>query len=554
MRSFGFAVRFAAFAVLLTASADAATYYVATTGADTNAGTSTTAPLRTITKGAQLAKAGDTVSVRGGVYNEIVKIGNSGTSAAPITVQTYPGESAIIDGTGTTVSDLVTITGSYVTFSGFEVRNSNRIGILSWEAKFVSIRNNKSHDNVKGGIYAGGSAFGLSSDVTVDGNTVYNNVTENTAHASGGGWSQTIGIQKTDRGKVTNNKVYNNDGEGIVFVLSDNGLAQKNDVYDNFSVEVYLDNARSTTIDSNFVHSTGNTRYYRNGYAAAGISVANESYSTSNPSTDNKITNNIVTGNRWGFYYGNYEVGGGLKNTTIANNTFYGASQEILKIDNATHSGSLVQNNVFYQTTGLGASVAGGGVTYARNGWYGATAGAAAGSGDVIGDPRLTNAGGTTASDYRLTTFSPAVGVALPLTSVTRDYFGNARVGSIDLGAHQLSGTLAATPIDTTAPTVPTAVAAHQTGNTITITWQVSTDDLGVSVYRIYRNGALLSTASGTSYVDASISSKGVYSYQVTAVDAAGNESALSTVAWPSSGSAAQPPASPTRRRVSSGK
>ena len=35
--------------------------------------------------------------------------------------------------------------------------------------------------------------------------------------------------------------------------------------YDNYSVEVYLDNAQYTTVASNFFYSTGNTRYYRGG-------------------------------------------------------------------------------------------------------------------------------------------------------------------------------------------------------------------------------------------------------------------------------------------------
>lgn len=57
--------------------ARAATYYVATSGADTNAGTEGK-PFRTIQKAADIAVAGDRVIVRAGVYNESVNVKNSG--------------------------------------------------------------------------------------------------------------------------------------------------------------------------------------------------------------------------------------------------------------------------------------------------------------------------------------------------------------------------------------------------------------------------------------------------------------------------------------------
>src|ERR1700678_1442027 len=104
-----------------------ATYYVSTSGSDSNPGT-LAAPWLTIQKAANTATAGATVYVFGGVYTEIVSFPNSGTAKAPITFQSYPGQTAIIDGTGLTVSGtqgLITISGalSYITVSGFELRN-----------------------------------------------------------------------------------------------------------------------------------------------------------------------------------------------------------------------------------------------------------------------------------------------------------------------------------------------------------------------------------------------------------------------------------------------
>ena len=79
------------------------TYYVSTLGSDNNAGT-LAAPWRTIQKAANTVKAGDTVQVRGGMYNEIVTMKTSGNaSSGYITFQNYPGESPIVDGTGLAV-------------------------------------------------------------------------------------------------------------------------------------------------------------------------------------------------------------------------------------------------------------------------------------------------------------------------------------------------------------------------------------------------------------------------------------------------------------------
>jgi len=83
---------------LFAARDDAAhTYYVATDGADTNSGT-LNAPFRTILRGVQAATAGDTILVRGGVYSEEVIFDHGGAANAPITLQNYPNETPLIDG------------------------------------------------------------------------------------------------------------------------------------------------------------------------------------------------------------------------------------------------------------------------------------------------------------------------------------------------------------------------------------------------------------------------------------------------------------------------
>src|SRR5207248_2631554 len=74
-----------------------AAYYVSLTGSDSNPG-SLSQPFATINHGVSLLKPGDTLYIRGGTYAETLNDTiPSGTSwSAPITVASYPGETAII--------------------------------------------------------------------------------------------------------------------------------------------------------------------------------------------------------------------------------------------------------------------------------------------------------------------------------------------------------------------------------------------------------------------------------------------------------------------------
>ena len=86
---------------------------------------------------------------------------------------------------------------------------------------------------------------------------------------------------------------------------------------------------------------------------------------------------------------------------------------------------------------------------------------------------------------------------------------------------------------DTTNPTAPSNLGATAQGQTrIDLTWQASTDDVGVTGYRIYRGGGLLaSVGTVTSYSDTSVSAGNSYSYEVRAVDGAGHLSGPSNTA-----------------------
>jgi DNA-binding beta-propeller fold protein YncE/lysophospholipase L1-like esterase len=86
-------------------------------------------------------------------------------------------------------------------------------------------------------------------------------------------------------------------------------------------------------------------------------------------------------------------------------------------------------------------------------------------------------------------------------------------------------------PPDITPPTIPASLTATAVSTSeIDLTWSVATDNVGVLGYKIYRNGALLtSVTTGNSYADKGLTASTTYNYSVSAYDAAGNESAQST-------------------------
>jgi chitodextrinase len=86
-----------------------------------------------------------------------------------------------------------------------------------------------------------------------------------------------------------------------------------------------------------------------------------------------------------------------------------------------------------------------------------------------------------------------------------------------------------ATTKDVTAPSVPTGLnATVESSFKITLTWSVSTDNLKVAGYKIYRNGVLVGTKTLNSYSDSGLQRNTTYTYTVAAYDDAGNTSAQS--------------------------
>jgi chitodextrinase len=116
---------------------------------------------------------------------------------------------------------------------------------------------------------------------------------------------------------------------------------------------------------------------------------------------------------------------------------------------------------------------------------------------------------------------------------------------------------------DTQAPSVPANLAAPSTtASAVSLAWTASTDNVGVTGYQILRapgasggTFAQIGTSTTNSFADTGLAASTTFRYQVRAVDAAGNASAVSntvTAATQAGGGDVTPPSVPTNLTAAS--
>src|SRR5437016_3814208 len=149
---------------------------------------------------------------------------------------------------------------------------------------------------------------------------------------------------------------------------------------------------------------------------------------------------------------------------------------------------------------------------------------------NIDSDPNLELVVGTSASGV--------VAYKLPNTANARILWGT---GRSNYGRTAVSVTVTAPPPpDTTPPSVPTGLTASAVSSSqINLSWAASSDNVGVSGYRVYRGGTQIATTSATSFTNTGLAPSTTYSYTVAAYDAAGNVSAQSS---PASATTPAPP------------
>lgn len=341
--------------VLWAVPASAATYYVAKTGNDSNAGT-LAAPYLTIRKGIQQATTpGDTVYVRVGTYDEcgIDADYTSGTSGHVTTISAYPNE--VVWLVPTCGTPLGFNNKSYITFSGMNVDGVHLGGqnpgyYIGPGDHYITIQNAtiKNVANYDGiAVFCGqaaGDHFTLSNlDVFNNGNMT-----------AGIGVSQQHGIYVTDgcaTGVIEKSRVYGNAGSGIQIYgvgngRNDNWTVQTNVLHDNYQNPnwggsyVIIGSGDNQLIANNVVYQ--GTCY---GTTCAGITVG---YNTPN---NTQIYHNTVYGftGAAGSYIGLWAFQG--TNALIKNNISY--NNVINYQDNAT--GTVTATNLLTNPTFVNA-------------------------------------------------------------------------------------------------------------------------------------------------------------------------------------------------------
>lgn len=142
---------------------------------------------------------------------------------------------------------------------------------------------------------------------------------------------------------------------------------------------------------------------------------------------------------------------------------------------------------------------------------------------------------------YRIYRNGIVVGTALTnsyadsglLPSTTYSYYAVAydAAGNSSTASNTATATTPAIP-DTTPPSAPTGLATTVPSATeVDLSWNASTDNVGVAGYRIYRNSTLVGSSATDSYADTGVQPATSYSYYVVAYDAASNSSAASNTA-----------------------
>ncbi len=468
----------------------ATNYFVSPSGNDANVGSSESAPWRTIRKATSTVVPGDSVYVHNGTYAETVVISKSGTSAGRITFSASPNENPIIDGSGMTsiaTDGLVQINDNvnYITFSGFTVKRSPKMGIANRGSNNI-VNSNKILLSYDSAIW---HRFGT--NTVFRNNEVYYNVRMFTVSASENGivcngsaswWPATLNSQNSTGALWEGNYVHNNCGEGIVAHTGDKIIGNK--FRDNWSINIYIDNGTGVLIDRNFVYDTdtvfsvwpGNGRNI-----PIGIALADEQ--TPCNTFDNTISNNIIVNARFGVSFYPYTSCSGVINTKIINNSFINSWEYGIRITGsaAANSKSIIANNIF--STNRGKSLIIDNLKdfkIQNNLWYSGNTNSAAQfqigsavtdlagfnaafptqiSGNIWADPQYSSSLPTdlsqlTPSVFSLKNTSVAIDKGAGSVVVAADFIGKSRPqgAAIDLGAFEYGGTGAAVPPPSATP------------------------------------------------------------------------------------------------------
>jgi len=177
----------------------------AVSGNDQNSGT-LSRPLRSVQTAVDRAGPGDVIQLRAGTYPIGLTVRNSGTASAPIVVESYPGECAILDGSNFRNGERVILDGvRYVTLRNLVVRHSSHEGVLVTGGGDNVLANLQMYSN----HYSGMTVLNSSN------NHLRYLISHDNFDGSGGGDSDGISISSGAGNRLSYCLVYGNSDDGV---------------------------------------------------------------------------------------------------------------------------------------------------------------------------------------------------------------------------------------------------------------------------------------------------------------------------------------------------
>ncbi|WP_298185041.1 right-handed parallel beta-helix repeat-containing protein, partial [Acidiferrobacter sp.] len=177
------------------------TYYVATTGSDSNNGLSPQTPFLTIQHAIETVGPGGTIEIMGGTYPGGITIDHPGTASGWITMEPYQNEQVTIDGSHT-MNDVffynATGAATYWEVKGLNITNAQQytVQISVPDVKLVDNDISGAHNDLVKLVQA-------AHDVVIWGNKIHNN------NAAPGSNAQGVDMVGSQNVLVAHNTVYN---------------------------------------------------------------------------------------------------------------------------------------------------------------------------------------------------------------------------------------------------------------------------------------------------------------------------------------------------------
>lgn len=346
------------FILLLAFCCSGATYYVAPDGSAENSGTIESPwPLYFAVTNTTGITAGDTVYLRGGTYSEFMPSDNaqiplklSGTAESRVTIESYPGEWAVIRATNSTYNDTWNIigqSGQFVDIKNFEICSTKTTDYAYLPAAVYTAPTSK-EINISG-LVIHDVAFGIaiwrqSTNSTVSDCLIYNCGSANTDH-SVYSQNETGGIKTFARNFMwgpssINLHFYTGGGAPLWgFRVQTNILACSGRVTDQPSVLVGGSPATNLVVEYNYLYEntqsnvkidhahTSTTTYGQDGVFANNYSVNRAGYL-------------VLSAQRW-------------HNLFVTNNTFIGKDFVRVNVDEPfSFAENTIDHNAYVLLTG----------------------------------------------------------------------------------------------------------------------------------------------------------------------------------------------------------